>query len=284
MNRPPSPRTEFSVPTHIPFDRTIHRMWGDDESGRIPDWIYVSGQKIHQLIFKLAPGQVFRHSENYRTLFAADVVYCILSGALVLINPETGEAHRAEAGESMLFRRDTWHHGFNDSSQVLEVLEYLAPPPMQGTTSAYASARPLPEQLRYVQDEWLGKYPMQRAEVRNAHTIHVLREQDTLLRVEGLTERFSVRLAVSTENLTVGKLRLMPGHQSIVHRHGGDEGLYVHHGQVVLCLPEEDGTGWFELRPGDGFYIPRGTAHQYVNLSDDSVELIFGVAPQYQAE
>src|SRR5438128_686110 len=114
MTRAPSPRTVFSSPTHIPFDKTIHRMWGDQETGQVPDWIYISGEKIHQLIFKLAPGATFKHSANYRTYFAADVVYSILSGALVLINPETGEAHRAEAGETMFFRRDTWHHGFND--------------------------------------------------------------------------------------------------------------------------------------------------------------------------
>lgn len=259
-------------------------MWGDAESGRIPDWIYVSGEKIHQLIFKLAAGDAFRHSESYRTLFAADVVYCILSGVLVLMNPETGEAHRAEAGDTVFFRRDTWHHGFNDSSQVLEVLEYLAPPPMQGTTGAYAGTRPLPEHIRYVQDEWLGRYPMRRTEVDDAFTIRVLKEQDTLLRVEGLAERFSVRLMVSTENLTVGKLRLAPGRQSILHQHGGDEGLYVQTGQVILHLPESDAQGWFELKPGDGFYIPQGTAHRYVNASDTVAELVFGVAPHYLPE
>ena len=96
MTRAPSPRTAFSGPTHIPFDQTIHRMWGDSESGKIPDWIYVSGENIHQMIFKLAPGQAFRHSENYRTYFAADVVYAILKGSIVMMNPETGEAQRAE--------------------------------------------------------------------------------------------------------------------------------------------------------------------------------------------
>ena len=122
MSRPPSPRTLFAEPTHVPFAKTIHRLWGDDESGKVPDWIYISGEKIHQMIFKLAPGQAFQHSENYRTYFAADVVYAVLKGSIVMMNPETGEAQRAEAGETVFFRRDTWHHGFNDSTQVLEVL------------------------------------------------------------------------------------------------------------------------------------------------------------------
>lgn len=278
MSRPPSPRTLFTAPTHIPFARTIHRMWGDDESGKVPDWIYVSGEKLHQMIFKLAPGQAFRHSEDYRTSFAADVVYVILKGSLVMLNPETGEAQRAEEGDTVFFRRDTWHHGFNDSQEVLEVLEYLAPPPMKGTTSAYTPARPFPDPVRYAQDRWLGKLPMKFAEARAEFTIRVLTDRDALLRVE---EQVPVRIPVSTEHLTLGKMTLLPGQKSGVHAHRGDEGLYVRHGRMLVRFPEDNPTGWSELEQGDGFYIPEGTKHEYVNLSDDPVGLIFGVAPAY---
>src|ERR671917_403167 len=112
MSYSPSPRPTFDGPAHIPYEAASRHLWGDAESGEVADWIYVSSDKIHQLVFGLAPGQAFRHSEEYRTIFGADEVFYVLSGTMVLSNPETGEVHRVSAGESVFFRRDTWHHAF----------------------------------------------------------------------------------------------------------------------------------------------------------------------------
>lgn len=281
MNRPPSPRTTFTVPTYISFANTLYRLWGDEQSGFVPDWIYVSGDKIHQMIFKLASGEGFRHSDAYRTYFAADVVYYILKGSLILINAETGEAQRAAQGETIFFRRDTWHHGLNDSIETLEVLEYVAPPPAQGTTSAYAKQQPNLLDARYAQDQWLTHLPMQRAQVASEHTIQVIGERDVMWRVEGLQERMPVAILVSTENLTVGKIRLLPKGKSPVHAHGGDEGIYVLDGTLDVRVAMDDSRAWCQVKAGDGFYIPQGTAHEYANLSDEPVTFIFGVAPNY---
>lgn len=278
--RPPSPRTEFTAPTLIPFANTLHRMWGDDESGRVPDWIFISGNKLHQMLFRLAPRQAFKHSADYRTYFAADVVYVVLAGSLVLINPETGEAQHASVGEIVFFRRDTWHHGFNDSDTTLTVLEYLAPPPAQGTTSAYARDKPLPSGIRYADDRVLGNLGAGRAGESGASSIHVVSDKDAVLRVEGLHERVPVRLFASTEHLTVGRFRLLPGQTGPIHEHGGDEGLYVHQGTLLVWAAGTD-TDWFEVKPGDAFYVPEGVAHRYLNQSDESVDVVFGIAPAY---
>jgi uncharacterized cupin superfamily protein len=101
----------------------------------VADWIYVSSDRIHQLLFGLPPGGAFRHSEEFRTIFAADEVLYVLSGVMIIANPETGEVHRVEPGEAVFFRRDTWHHAFNYSSEPLRVLEIFAPPPSQGTAN-----------------------------------------------------------------------------------------------------------------------------------------------------
>ena len=92
----------------------------------------------------------FRHSESFRTVFAADELLHVLQGTLVLANPETGEVVRAEPGESVFFRRDTWHHGFSYGDEPLRVLEFFAPPPATGTSGAYALTQPVPraEHLR----------------------------------------------------------------------------------------------------------------------------------------
>ena len=76
----PSPRPTFPGPAHIPYEAATRHLWGDQVSGEVADWIYVSSDKIHHLVFGLPPGRGFRHSDAYRTVFAADEVLYVLEG------------------------------------------------------------------------------------------------------------------------------------------------------------------------------------------------------------
>lgn len=276
-----SPRPTFAGPAHIPLEAVTRHLWGDSTSGEVADWIYVSSDKIHQLIFGMLPGGMFRHSEDFRTIFGADEIYYVLSGTLILNNPETGEVHRALPGEAIFFRRDTWHHAMNGSTEPLRVLELFAPPPSQGTSGAYARTKPYLSTPRYTQDQWLGRWPMSRAEVIQSFSMQVLRDSDLLWRLEGQERQVLVGLLASTEHLTVGKVYLLPGQQTDIQVHGGDESLYLLEGTLHIRLPENQGVRWCELKPGDGFYVPEGEPHQYYNITDKPVTLIFAVAPQY---
>lgn len=276
-----SPRPTFGGPAHIPYETVTRHLWGDQVSGEVADWIYVSNDKIHQLIFGLPPGGAFRHSDDYRTIFGADEVLYVLSGTMVLANSETGEVHRVLAGEAVFFRRDTWHHAFSYGVEPLRVLEFFAPPPAKGTSGAYARTKPNLTEVKYTQDEWMGRWPMARREAAHASTMHVLRESDMLWRLEGKERPVLVGVLAATEHLTVGKIHLLPGQQTEAQTHGGDEGLYVLEGNLNVRVPENEGQRWFELNPRDGFYIPEGAPHQYYNITDKSVSLIFGVAPSY---
>ena len=273
----------FDQPTHIPPAAATRHVWGDAVAGQVADLTFVSTNKITQLIFSLGPGGVIRHSDDFKTIFAADEVYYVLSGMLVLNNPQTGEVHRVQPGEAVFFRRDTWHHGFNYSGDALRVLEFFAPPPAQGTGAAYARQQPDLTDFRYSQDEWLGRWPAGQAEARQAHTIRVVRDADLLWRLEGRTRQTLVGLLASTEHLTVGKVYLLPGKQGEMHAHAGDEALYVLEGNPSLTCPAGGGQRWHELSPGDGFYLPEGVPHQYGNYSSRPACLIFGVAPLYPA-
>ncbi len=277
----PSPRPTFDGPAHIPFETVTRHLWGDPTSGEVADWIYASSNKIHQLIFGVPPGGAFRHSEEYRTIFAADEVLYVLSGVMLLANPETGEVHRAAPGEGVFFRRDTWHHAFNHSPEPLRVLEWFAPPPSQGTSGAYARSKPNLLELRYTQDRWLGRWPMERQQVSREHTMQPLREADALWRLEGREHQVLVGLWAATEHLTVGQVYLLPGQHSDPQAHGGDECLYLLEGALHVRAFREGGQRWFELKPGDGFYVPEGVAHQYYNMSAAPARLMFGVAPRY---
>jgi quercetin dioxygenase-like cupin family protein len=279
----PSPRPTFTEPTHIPYRSVTRHLWGDDGAGRVSDWIYVSSTDIHQLVFCLPPRGRFRHSDSFRTVFAADEVLYVLSGVMLIANPETGEVHRVTQGEAAFFRRDTWHHVINHGDEELRVLEFFSPPPSQGTSGSYARTRPYLEQSTYIQDHVLGSWPAERDKIRAADTITRIGVADRRLRLEGHEQQVLVGLLASTEHLTAGVVELLPGRRGDVELHAGQEALYVTRGRLNVHLPEAgpDVASWCELEPGDGFFFPAGTPHQYYNWSAEPVEFVFGVAPAY---
>lgn len=278
MSYAPSPRPTFDRPTRIPFQGVTRHLWGDDEAGRVDDWIYVSSGKIHQLVFGLAPGQAFRHSPEFRTVFGADEVLYVLEGEFGCANPETGEVLVVRPGQAVFFRKDTWHHGFNLGTTPVRVLEFFAPPPSTGTSGAYARTRPYVERSRYTRDEFLGRLPMERAPFR---TMTPLAERDVHWRLEGERQSLLVGLYAATEHLTSGKGRLLPGQRSDVMRFGGDCGLYQLGGRLNVLAPEAEGQRWFDLEPKDGFFLPAGAPWQLYNPGSEPAEYLFGVAPRY---
>ena len=170
MGYKPSPRPSFEAPTVIRAADAVRHTWGDEAAGFVEDWIYVSSQQIHVIVFGLEPGGAFRHSDSFRTVFAADELLHVLQGTLVLANPETGEVVRAEPGESVFFRRDTWHHGFSYGDEPLRVLELFAPPPATGTSGAYARTRPYLDESVYAVEASSGTSP---AHVRRTGSLRV---------------------------------------------------------------------------------------------------------------
>jgi hypothetical protein len=75
---------------------------GDQRSGEVADWIYVSSELIHALVFGLEPHGSFRHSPDHRTVFGADELLYVLEGVMAIANPETREIQRLESGERVL--------------------------------------------------------------------------------------------------------------------------------------------------------------------------------------
>jgi len=270
-----SPRPTFDGPATIPYASAVRYLWGDDISGEVSDWIYASTDLIHMLVWALPPGGKCLHSDTHRTVFGADVTYFVLSGTLALANPENGEVKVAQAGEAVLFRRDTWHHIFSHGLEQLRVLEFFAPPPSTGTSRKYAQTRPPLEEVRHANDELLGHWPLERPEP----TLHHRTAADILWRRDGDA---LVGITVSTEHLTVGTLSLLPGQHSATEEHGGDETLYVLEGVLNVRTEGSDGTGWHEIHPGDGFYCPAGTQHRYSNIGGGIARAAFGVAPRWR--
>jgi quercetin dioxygenase-like cupin family protein len=270
-----SPRPTFDGPALIRRADAIRHVWGELASGEVFDWIYASTEKIHMLVFGLPPGAGFRHSEDFRTIFAADELLHVLQGVLVIADPETGEVQRVGTGESVFFRRDTWHHAFALGAEPLRVLELFAPPPAAGASSAYARAQPYLETARYADDALLGGWPLDRPPEPRLRT---LRPADVLWRRDlGVL----CGVLVSTEHLTVATLELGPGEAAVAHAHGGDEVLMALEGRLWVRAWFEDGVHVFELEPEDACYLPAGSRHEYRNAGGTTARAICGIAPSY---
>ena len=271
----PSPRPAFDKPTHITSRSAVRHIWGDPGSGEVADRIYVSTGLIHTLVFGLEPQGSFRHSPEHRTVFGADELLYVLDGIMVIANPETGEVQRLEAGESVFFRRDTWHHAFAHGGGPLHVLELFAPPPAAGASGAYARRQPYLDLNRYSDDSLLGR--LAPASVPPG-TLRRLDQRDIVWRRDlGVL----VGLLVSTEHLTAGLVEVDPGQKSSVHSHGGDEVLYVISGQLIVRAWQNEVMSVFELAPDDVCYLPSGCAHEYRNYGAATARAVFGVAPAY---
>jgi quercetin dioxygenase-like cupin family protein len=199
----------------------------------------------------------------------------VLQGVLVIADPETGEVQRAAAGESVFFRRDTWHHAFALGPEPLRVLELFAPPPAAGASSAYAREQPYLEASLYADDRQLGSWPPAAPRERR---LRVLRPEDVLWRRDlGVL----CGVLVSTEHLTAVTLELGPGEIAAAHEHGGDEVLMALEGTVWVRAWFDDAVHVFELEPEDVCYLPAGARHEYRNPGVDTARAICGIAPRY---
>lgn len=272
MGYKPSPRPSFDGPTAIRAADAVRHTWGDEESGFVDDWIYVSSQRIHAIVFGLEPGGAFRHSDSFRTVFAADELLYVLQGTLVLANPETGEVVRAEPGESVFFRKDTWHHGFSYGDEPLRVLELFAPPPATGTSGAYARTRPYLHGSVYAVDGVVGNLADERPVDA---TLRVLRRGDSVWRLD---RDVLVGLLVSTEHLTAGTVTVPAGRTSLEESHDGEELLYVTRGELRVEAGGVEAT----IAAGDAFFVPAATPHRYGATGGGVAEAVFGVAPSFR--
>ncbi len=269
----PSPRPTFDAPTLIRRADVKHHVWGDQQSGLVGDWLYASTDKVHVIEFKLAPGGWFKHSKAFRTVFAADEVLYVLSGAMLACNPQTGEVVECLAGESLFFRKDTWHHVRAQGTEPLRVLEFFAPPPSQGTSGAYAMKKEYLETALYKRDELLGNC-IGEGKLKTLHRIGV---RERSLRLEG---EIAVGLIASTEHLTVAEVQVPVGAVGEKTAHGGDAIIVGLSGELMVRTHWKSQVATFELGPSDAVFVPETAQYELLSFAGSSTALL-GVAPRY---
>ena len=290
MTRRSSPRPDHDRATAIRYDEAVLHLWGDPESGYVGDRIYASSSLIHLIEFSLRPRERFTHSEDNRTIFAADEVLHVTEGEMLLVNPETGEAVLAREGESVFFRRDTWHHAVNRSNdRPLRVMELFAPPPSTGASSAYARTQSVPAPVPVA----LRRRPLagdagrwSRAE-RDQETRCIPPDRRIVTSCGEPTipeDDLLVGLVCSTEHLTAGRASASSQDRTAWCRHhGGDlvAGGPPRRGSRIPARRRPEPPTWFELGVGDGFYVPQGRPLPTLRPLLGGGEILFGVAPTY---
>lgn len=277
-SRRTTPRPTYTRPTVVRRQETAHHVWGDTESGFVTDRVYVSSDTLHVLEFELAPGGEFRHSPTNKTVFAADVMYCVLEGELTMADPEHGEVQVVEAGAGVLFGRDTWHHGFNPTQRTLRVLEFFAPPPSRGTASTYARTKPDLTEIRYGDPRWSRRWPQAAAEQHAESRLRVVRTADARWSFAATSPTHLLGTLADTAHLTVSAGRVHAGHVEDLRKVDDESLLVVTEGELWVDTRDERTSefGPACLLPGDAVFAPRGDQMRVLNRSGQVATYLLG--------
>jgi len=277
---------KFDKPTLVRRENAVRFLWGDPKAHFVPDLIYGRGERIAGLIFKLAPGEYFRTSDTWRTVYDQDRYYYVVCGELTIEDPETGDVAVAKSGEAIYWHGARYHFGYNFNFEETLVLDWYAPqerPANVPEIAASPTKRQLKERIggRF---DLLTKWPKDagadRAMRQKEGRVTTVRRSDALSLVHGETNPVRMDIFASSKNLTSGVFDLRPSIMSDPEVHGGDETLFVLEGTVHVYLP--DSYDWFELHPLDCLYLPEGTRHQYANNGSRLATAAFCVTPNYR--
>tara|TARA_B100000700_G_C14714093_1_gene700542 strand:+ start:1 stop:666 length:666 start_codon:yes stop_codon:yes gene_type:complete len=217
----------------------------------------------------MEPGGNFKHSDQYRTIFGADELMYVLSGILIINNPETGETHRVLPGECIFFQKDTWHHAFNYSADYLQVLEFFSPPPITGTSGVYAKEKKLLTKSIYNR----GKYFYPSETFKNQKSFKIIKNNHYVWSLEGANQETLIGTIVKTDYLDVKMINLKPFQEShILNFENKTSYLSLNDNIEVNILAEKNK---FLLNKYDGLYFPNSTFYKVKNLNNHEVNIIF---------
>lgn len=277
---------KFDKPTLVRRSEASRFLWGDDDAHYVPDLVYGRGERIAGLIFKLTPGEYFRASNTWRTLYDQDRYYYVVCGELTIQDPETGDVAVAKAGEAIYWSGARYHFGYNCNFEETMVLDWYAPQERASNVpeiAMSATKRKLDSRID-AREDLIGSWPAKAGTDRNLRQtqgrVMTVRPADALSIMHGEKNPVRIDIYASSKNLTAGVIELRPSIMSDPEVHGGDETLFVLEGSVHVYLP--DSYDLFELHALDCLYLPEGTRHQYSNPGVRLAKLAFCVTPNYR--
>ena len=192
----------------------------------------------------------------------------VLSGVLIINNPETGETHKILPGESVFFQKDTWHHAFNYSKEYLQVLEFFSPPPITGTSGAYAREKKLLKNIKYKRDKYL--YPSET--FKNENSFKIIRTKDYIWSLEGDKQETLIGTLVKTQNLDVKIINLKPLQETNIFNFKKNTSYLSLYNNLEIFF---DDKKKFLLNEKDGLYLPSNYSFKIKNLNNFDANIIF---------
>ena len=276
VKRKPTPRPEFNEPTHIKRENMVLHTWGDLTSGFVTDRVISSTKQLHVLEFELGPSSGFRHSPINQTIFAADILYFVLEGDLILANPKTGEVELVSEGSGLLFHRETWNHGFSMGRKTTRVLEYFSPPPAMGAASEFSKRQPPLLVNKYNYGKTVHNWPESQPESKSKSSFLEISDRTSILSFRDSDPTHLISTLVATEFLHVIKGTIELGHVEDLALVERESVVYVLEGILIIeAVAANNGQiSTSVLSKGDAYFLPKGSKEKMsVRQTDRAVYL-----------
>ncbi|MDA2962679.1 MAG: hypothetical protein O3A27_02845 [Actinomycetota bacterium] len=274
--RKPTPRPQFRNTTHIKRENMVLHTWGDSVSGFVTDRVISSTKQLHVLEFELAPQGEFRHSSQNQTVFAADVLYFVVAGDLVLANPETGEVVLAKEGTGRLFHRGTWNHGFNPGQKTVRVIEYFSPPPAMGAASEFSRNQPALVENKYQLGKNVRNWPEGQAEMEAKASFLEISDKTAILSFRDSKPTHLIATLVATEFLKVVKGIVQTGHKEEFALVEKESVIYLLEGRLEVEFIEGTQGQKLILETGDAIFLPKGVKERISAQSSKRAVYLLG--------
>ncbi len=135
------------------------------------------------------------------------------------------------------------------------------------------------EQDPKIHELWSSIFQNWPVPLKEQRSMKLLREGGRIFNFvdEGFHPTHSTIL-VSTDKLTAGFFRLLPGAYYFASSHANsDEFYYVITGTITILLND---TESYDVKAGESFIIKTGDKHQVFNFTIEMVEVLFCLAPE----
>jgi len=128
--------------------------------------------------------------------------------------------------------------------------------------------------------EWVGRLPFEPDKKRPA----IIRPDMEVSTIYGNPpHQIAVHKYVSTDKLTCGDFIVPPGgYFAPPDIHPGDEFYYLLEGTATIFNPQTAEV--YQVKEGEGFFIPGGVWHQVFNFGDKRVKILGTIAPAIWSE
>jgi mannose-6-phosphate isomerase-like protein (cupin superfamily) len=286
---------------------TAHFMpWGPDKDGlhRTPVTFYVSTKALTVGVFSLAPGDYFKPGNHPNP-----EPYLILSGTLLVGDPDTGKYSQLEAGDAYVIPAFSFHVGYNFGSKTVEIAWMI---PRETHTKEMRANPNYDDHYQNVRNpivlhretvhthqshnSWaqsghlVGQSPKSRLNDllcwpplsgTSPHSqpecdqIQLCSHRDWLHFVTGkdYDHQFLTSFFYSTKEFQAGKITVPPNRVTNAISVKGER-VYFAKGDnpFIVTMPESGESLWGTK--GDALFVPANVVHQFQNSGHDSMEAI----------